>query len=102
MPQGEEAVSASQGKPTFPESKEKFKLARSKLIKAIKFSKRQSWTKLLGIVDEDPWGRPYKVVIGSAHESVKTITYMSRTTREDRQHSVSGARTLQLSSEARN
>ena len=38
-------------------------MARSKLTKAIKLSKRQSWTELLGVVDEDPWGRPYKVVM---------------------------------------
>ena len=38
-------------------------MARSKLTKAIKLSKRQSWTELLGVVDEDPWGRSYKVVM---------------------------------------
>ena len=38
-------------------------MARSKLTKAIKLNKRQSWTDLLGVVDEDPWGRPYKVVM---------------------------------------
>ena len=88
------------GKPTFPELEEKFKLARSKLIEAIKHSKRQSWTKLLGVVDENPWGRPYKVVM--AHLSVKTTTHMPRATREDRQHSIPGERTLQLLRRARN
>ena len=53
----------ARGKPTFPELEEKFKLARSKLTKAIKHSKRQSWTELLGVDDEDPWERPYKVVM---------------------------------------
>ena len=53
----------ARGKPTFHELEEKFKLAWSKLTKAIKHSKRQSWTELLGVVDEDPWGRPYKIVI---------------------------------------
>ena len=43
------------GKPIFPELEEKFKLARSKLNKAIKHSNRQGWTELLGVVDEDPW-----------------------------------------------
>ena len=41
----------ARGKPTFPELEEKFKLARSKR------------TELHGVVDEDPWGRPYKVVM---------------------------------------
>ena len=53
----------ARGKPTFPELEEEFKLARSKLTKAIKHSKRQSSAELLGIVDGDPWGRPYKVVM---------------------------------------
>ena len=39
------------------------KLARTKLTKAIKRSKRQCWTTLIEEVDNDPWGRPYKVVM---------------------------------------
>ena len=50
-------------KPTFPELEEKFKLVRSKLTKVIKHSTRQIWTELLGVVDKDPWGRSYKIVI---------------------------------------
>ena len=53
----------ARGKSTFPESAEKFKLARSKLTKAIKLSKRQSWIELLGVVDDDPGGRLYTVFI---------------------------------------
>ena len=53
----------ARGKPTFPDYEKKFKMARSKLPKAIKLSKRQSWTEILGVVNEDPWGRPYKVVM---------------------------------------
>ena len=53
----------TKGKPIFAELEEKFKLPRSKLIKAIKRSKRQCWTELLEIVDEDPRGKPYKVVM---------------------------------------
>ena len=53
----------TKGKPTFPELEEKFKLSRSKLINAIKHNKRQCWTALLEVVDEDPWGKPYKVVM---------------------------------------
>ena len=44
----------AKGKPTFLELEEKFKLTRSKLTKAIKRSKRQCWTELLEIVNEDP------------------------------------------------
>ena len=53
----------AKGKPTFPELEETFKLARSKLTKAIKHSKRQCWTELLEVINEDPWGKPYKVVM---------------------------------------
>ena len=51
----------AKGKSTFPELEEPFKLARSTLIKVVKSSKRQCLTELL--VDEHPWGKPYKVVM---------------------------------------
>ena len=38
-------------------------MARSKFTKAMKHSKRQCWTELLEVVDEDPWENPYKVVM---------------------------------------
>lgn len=53
----------ARGKSTHAALEEKYKEASSKLTKAIKNSKKQCWNELLSIVDDDPWGRPYKVVM---------------------------------------
>lgn len=53
----------AKGRATFPELEAAFKQARAKLTKAIKSSKRQCWAELVKEVDDDPWGRPYKVVM---------------------------------------
>lgn len=37
--------------------------ARIALKRAIKKSKRQAWNELCDMVDDDPWGRPYKTVM---------------------------------------
>lgn len=37
--------------------------ARKTLKRAIKESKRRSWRELCDLVDENPWGRPYKIVM---------------------------------------
>lgn len=50
-------------KPTFPNLEAAYKLARSKLTTAIKCSKKQCWAELIDEVDNDPWGKPYKVVM---------------------------------------
>jgi len=42
---------------------EQYKKARLKLKKAIKQSKAESWDELLSEVEDDLWGRPYKVVM---------------------------------------
>ncbi|XP_015113967.1 uncharacterized protein LOC107039043 [Diachasma alloeum] len=52
-----------QKKPYFEELHIRYKKARRKPSKAIKFSKKQSWSELLDEVERDPWGRPYKVVM---------------------------------------
>lgn len=44
--------------------KEEAKEAKSKLVKEIKRSKEQMWKKLCDEVEQDPWGRPYKLVMG--------------------------------------
>ncbi|XP_015120453.1 uncharacterized protein LOC107043446 [Diachasma alloeum] len=48
-------------KPNFEDLEMRYKKARRKLSKAIKSSKKQSWSELLNKVERDPWGRPYKV-----------------------------------------
>lgn len=42
---------------------QKHKEASSKLTKAIKNTKKECWNELLGIMDDDPWDRTYKVVM---------------------------------------
>lgn len=43
--------------------KEEYKKARKTLRLAIKESKRKCWIQLCEEVDNDPWGRPYKIVM---------------------------------------
>ncbi|CAH2092422.1 unnamed protein product [Euphydryas editha] len=49
--------------PNYEKLVAEYKSARQKLKKAIKSSKRQCWKELLNEVENDPWGRPYKVVM---------------------------------------
>lgn len=51
------------GKPNYTELERIHKDARRNLVKEIKSSKRICWQELLEEVDNDPWGRPYKVVM---------------------------------------
>lgn len=50
-------------KPHSEQRMAEYKEARQKLKKAIKESKKETWKNLLGEVDSDPFGRPYKVVM---------------------------------------
>ena len=43
--------------------KELHKEARLKLVKVIKASKAHCWDELVEEIEQDPWGRPYKVVM---------------------------------------
>lgn len=53
----------ARGRASFTAREEAFKQARAKLTKEIKCSKRKCWSNLVEEVDNDPWGRPYKVVM---------------------------------------
>ncbi|XP_071643006.1 uncharacterized protein [Temnothorax longispinosus] len=55
---------ARQGRnsPTEEEAGEAWRAARQNLSKAIHKAKGLAWDELLDGVDEDPWGRPYKLV----------------------------------------
>jgi hypothetical protein len=44
--------------------KEELKKAQLELTKAIKKSKEKSWRELCCMVESDPWGKPYKLVMG--------------------------------------
>lgn len=54
----------NQKKPNSDQLKLSYKEARAELKKAIKLSKKKCWNELLETVESDPWGRPYKVVMG--------------------------------------
>jgi len=45
------------------EHQERWKILRKSLAKAIKEAKEKSWAELIAMVDDDPWGKPYKVVM---------------------------------------
>lgn len=34
------------------------------LVKAIKNAKEQAWAELCALIDKDPWGKPYRLVMG--------------------------------------
>lgn len=56
-------VQRARGKHSFPDLEEQHRKMRLKFKKAIKQSKAESWGELLSEVEDDPWGRPYKVVM---------------------------------------
>ncbi|KAE9545560.1 hypothetical protein AGLY_001103, partial [Aphis glycines] len=43
---------------------ERAKLTKLNLVKAIKRSKEQAWKRLCDLVDREPWGKAYKIVMG--------------------------------------
>jgi hypothetical protein len=47
---------------------------KKELKKKIKSSKEQSWKELVQSVDSDPWGRPYKIVMGKMRASALPLT----------------------------
>ena len=50
-------------KSNYRDLQESYKAARLELVKSIKSSKANCWKELVGEVESDPWGRPYKVVM---------------------------------------
>jgi len=44
--------------------KEALRQAKLELTKAIKKAKEDSWRELCRMVESDPWGKPYKLVMG--------------------------------------
>lgn len=48
----------------YEEAQDAYREARRSLRKEIRISKSQSWIKLCDEVNENPWGRPYKIVMG--------------------------------------
>jgi len=50
-----------------------YRKARSDLCKGIKKAKAESWSALIGTIDDDPWGLPYKVVMDRLRNTGPTM-----------------------------
>lgn len=53
----------ARGKAEHPALEGRYREARAKLTHAIKRSKRQAWLELVNEVEQDPWGKPYRVIM---------------------------------------
>lgn len=53
---------------------EEYKMARKALRMAIKRSKTAAWMELLQTLEEDPWGRPYKIVLNKLRPAAPPLT----------------------------
>lgn len=52
----------------------RYKQARKRLRSEIKAAKGKSWNELIEGIDRDPWGLPYKMVMGKLRRSAPTLT----------------------------
>ncbi|KAI4484972.1 hypothetical protein M0802_012906 [Mischocyttarus mexicanus] len=53
--------------------------ARKELKKAIKAAKNKAWEDLLQTIDRDPWGKPYRMVMGRLRPAAPPITSVLET-----------------------
>lgn len=56
------------------EAEREYRLARCSLRDSIRKTKRMAWEELLAAIDEDPWGRPYKMVLRRIRGNTPPIT----------------------------
>lgn len=56
------------------EAMQRYKEARKSLRLAIKRAKAKAWQELLQTLDEDPWGRPYKMVLNKLRPAAPPLT----------------------------
>ncbi|XP_025262754.1 uncharacterized protein LOC112637374, partial [Camponotus floridanus] len=54
------------------EAESAYRIAKRALRKAIKQAKNKSWGELIHTIDKDPWGLPYKIVLGKLRRSSPT------------------------------
>lgn len=52
----------------------KYRLDKKALTKAILKSKEESWKALINTIEENPWGIPYKIVMGKLRASAPGLT----------------------------
>lgn len=55
-------------------SQKMYKLKKKELSKLIYTAKRDAWNTLIKEIDDDPWGTPYKMVMGKLRSSAPGIT----------------------------
>lgn len=51
-----------------------YAVAKKTLRKAIRKAKNASWAELITTIDSDPWGLPYKLVMGKLHRSSPALS----------------------------
>lgn len=51
-----------------------YKLAKRALHNAVKEAKNNAWGKLVAFIDHDPWGLPYKLVMGKFRKSSPSLS----------------------------
>ncbi|XP_015119319.1 uncharacterized protein LOC107042686 [Diachasma alloeum] len=64
----------SRKRPNSEELEAQYKSARRELNKTIKCRKRQAWKELVDGVEDDTWGRPYKVVMSRLRSQMPSST----------------------------
>lgn len=52
----------------------KYRLDKKALTKAILKSKEESWKALINTIEKNPWGIPYKIVMGKLRSSAPGLT----------------------------
>ena len=57
------SASEEKNQPNVAEMAEAYKQARRTLRIAIQLSKNGCWEKLIGSINQNPWGLPYKIVM---------------------------------------
>lgn len=51
-----------------------YRTAVNTFQRAIKEAKARAWSELLKTIDQDPWGRPYRTVLGKVRPSAPPLT----------------------------
>ncbi|CAK9813933.1 Putative 115 kDa protein in type-1 retrotransposable element R1DM [Anthophora plagiata] len=58
------------------ELEEAYRVKRKALRLAIKEAKARSWAELVATLDRDPWGRPYRIILGRLHPHGPPVSEM--------------------------
>lgn len=56
------------------EKEEAFRSIKKELGNTIKRAKRRAWEELINTIDRDPWGLPYRIVLGKLRRSSPSLT----------------------------